>query len=158
MISAVIGQIVGAYVVPAGGRVGFLRAHAGMFPAVIFHVAERNDALAINVVKRVQPGGVVEIRNVCVMRGVINHLAIMLRGFERGSKAGARDVVGCNQMDRSFVVFEGASRGIWNINLFAGFFLGIERRDASSIQQIRRWRIGRPFGSGKRQFPRPCKQ
>jgi hypothetical protein len=58
----------------------------------------------------------------------------MFRRFERCAKAGARYVVRGDQMDRSFVVFEGAGGRIWDINLLAGLLLGVERRGARTVK------------------------
>src|SRR5580700_8437185 len=97
-----------------------------MLPAVILHVPERDDALAVDVVERIQPRGVVPIRNVRVVRRFVNHLAVVLRRLQGRSQAGARDVVRGNEVYCSLVVSEGPSRGIRNINLLARLLLSIE--------------------------------
>src|SRR5580700_8989117 len=97
-----------------------------MLPAVILHMPERDDALAVNVVERIQPGVVVVIRDVPVARRFVGYLAIVLRGLERGSQARTSDVMRGNQVDCSLVVSEGPSRGIRNINLLARLLLSVE--------------------------------
>jgi hypothetical protein len=120
MIASVFGQIKCIDVVPTAGGVGFWRTHPGMFPAVIFHVSKRDDAFAVDAVKRIQPRSIVKVRNVAVVRRVVSHLAIVFRGLQCRSKPRTRDVVRSNKVDGSFVIPEGTGRGIRNIDLLAG--------------------------------------
>lgn len=129
-----------------------------MFPAVIFHVAEGDDLFAVDVVEGIQPGSVIEIGDVAVMRRFEDHLAIVLRFLERGPKPCASDVVRGNEVDCSLVVAERAGGGIGNINLLAGFLLRIEGGDWRTVEKIGRGRIDRPFGTRECKFSGACER
>src|ERR1700722_4982337 len=116
-----------------------------MLPAVIFHMPERDDSLAVDVVECVQPGVVVVIRDVTVMRRSVNYLAVVLRRLERGAQPSACDRVRRNQMDGSFVVAKGAGGCVGNVSLFARVLLGVEGCHPVSVQKIGCRGITRPF-------------
>src|SRR5262249_16948349 len=104
------------HVVPARDGIRF-DSTLVVLPAVILHVPQRYNPLAINAVERIEPGVVVEVRNVPVMGRLIDDLTIVLDGLECRPEPRARDIVRGDQVDCSLVVTEGTGRGIRNVDL-----------------------------------------
>jgi hypothetical protein len=125
VVTAVAGKVEGIGVVPAGIVVLGV-ALALVLPAVILHVAQGNDVLPVEAVEGIEPGGIVVVRGIGIVRGIVRHVATVFRAFERRPEVLAHFVVRRNQVDGSLVIAEGAGRRVGNVDQFTGVLGGIE--------------------------------
>jgi hypothetical protein len=86
---------------------------------------------------------------------VEGHLTVVFHVFEPRSQTRAHDVVRSNQVDRSFVVSEGAGLRIGNVDQLAGILGGIEDRNPRTVKKVGSWRFCRPCRFRKLEASRP---
>lgn len=115
VIPAVLGLVIGVGVVLASVIAVLESAFALVRPAVILGVRETGDGFAIKGVKGIDPGLIVEVRGIGIVRRLVPDLTTVVDGFKRRAKAleefGARR----HQVDRACVIAERPGHSVWNV-------------------------------------------
>src|ERR1035438_4117845 len=133
MIAAILRLVISIGVVLASVVTIFEIAFAGMGPAVILHVGEAGDGVAVERVERIDPALIVEVGRIGIVRGVGADLTTVLHAVERRTYILEEFGAGGDQMDRARGIAEGARHRIGNVIPITGLIWGYEDGGAGGV-------------------------